>query len=83
MNKKLGEKILKAIANVFPRVEVAVPKTQPPTSADRAEAFENEEEELDRLYGKDGYRPQTDGFTVDDLMDRVTKIRETGSPIAD
>ena len=50
---------------------------------EKMEAFEKEEEELDRLYGKDGYRPQPEGYTVDDLMEEVNKMRETGSPIVD
>ena len=84
MNKKMGEKIMEVLVNLLPsRLQSAEPKTQRSASVERAEAFEKEEEELDRLYGKDGYRSQTDGYTVDDLTERVAKIQETGSPIDD
>ena len=50
----------------------------------QVEAFKQcSDEDLVRLYGKNSYRPQPEGYTVDDLMERADKIRETGLPIAD
>ena len=47
------------------------------------EATRKRGRELTRLYGHLPPRPQPDGYTVDDLMKDVDKIRETGDPIAD
>ena len=47
------------------------------------EATRKRGKELTKLYGHLPPRPQPDGYTVDDLMKDVNKIRETGDPIAD
>ena len=52
------------------------------TPEERA-AFIEQGEELDRLYGKDGYRPQPEGYTIDDLMKEVDELRKSGAPIGD
>ena len=50
----------------------------------QVEAFRKcSDEDLVRLYGHLPPRPQPDDYAVDDLMEDVNKIRETGLPIAD